>query len=233
MRIILQCIFAPDTNQYKRWLSSFRSIPKNETIIISGWVDPRFRKTVRDVVSSFPSVTLDLKETNTGKSRIINTIAQTVEFDHMIYMDSDIIITCIFDELEDLLVRSGFQVLAPNQRDDKRHSVLIYENQISVCKHRILYPNTVGIAGGMFIANRDTLLDFPHRDVGEYGPDDTFFFLDLISNERRVGVVETITVTHPYDTDMEYSTQKIKLLRDHLNNNIPITSKTNNVGSDG
>jgi hypothetical protein len=235
MNILLtQVIYIYNNNSFCRWRNSFNSIKKYKynfkiKILISGYVSEQFINLVNDTIRNQDIRNQDIRNQdifynkNVGKSLVINNIIDNKifdEYDIHIFMDSDIILennTII--ALYELFLKSKFDLLLPNHKQDIRHITKNISEITLIDDYKILWNkqyNQYSYAGGFFITTRNIMKKNKFDSVGQYGPDDTYFFKKLYENNIKIGLVDNIYIIHPFDIDIEYNNKKIEILKKFL-----------------
>lgn len=197
-KIILQVFFIINDMAYSRWNKSYLSIIKNiargYSYIIAGYVSDDYKGKINEFIKLGINIVLFNK--NMGKSYYINYITSYFNFDKIIYCDEDIIWP--YGEMEKLDL-CGIDlnkcVIVPRQLEDNRHYIL---NPINVVGNFIKLKNNYGFAGGVFISNRNTLMKYPHTNVGQYGPEDVLWFTEIGKDGIVVMLYNEISVIHPF-----------------------------------
>ncbi len=217
---IIQAIFCPDNYHLERQKNSLKSLKNckrevDSDIYLDGWV--KDDDTWRSLTSYIDKIGLNIlymnrRSNNVGKSRIINSLAELGDYDNIFYMDSDILLD--IDTIHRLrnvqLLLCKDVILVPNQREDSRHNLLIQKIKDSTNGEEILSSNlNIGIAGGVFLTKSIVLENHSFLDNGPYSSDDVHFFEETSRNDIKTYICKNIFVTHPFDTDKEYSKWKI------------------------
>jgi hypothetical protein len=213
MLTIVSVMFCPDKNNFERFKNSITSVlncglvNKNvEKIIIDGYSNTKYKSKINKLIDSFkssgPTVVLNFRENNIGKSSIVNENIPDTEL--VFYLDSDIIINNT--TLQDLInFQKDYDVVVPDQLEDCRHYKLLFEGKEFV-------PTTCvdGIAGGAIMMKTRVLKKIKFNNKGPYGSDDIEFFEQVIKNNYKIIVCES-SVIHPFDTNIDYYKWKLEM----------------------
>lgn len=164
-----------------------------------------FQKTNKGVV-------LYLSDKNVGKAEIVNYMYSLhSDCDYVVSMDSDLVWEgngLLFDEMvEAMELFPQFGLLSMEQTGNCCHLEGLF-SKTKNGRHKVRFGNYRSVAGGCFII-RKQLWDMigGYRDVGIYSADDAYVMLD-VSKTSKVGVLETISMFHPFDTDEGYKCWK-------------------------
>lgn len=221
MITILSLIFAPDINNYNRFVNSFNSIISSDLtnvnkIIIDGWVpDDNIWNSILSLSPIGDKITFFRRIHNIGKSSIINDNIPNITTDYILLLDSDIILQNSINRLSSL--SSTFDIIIPNQLEDNRHYTLFFkrstrdfENHISTGDESIFkITDPIGLAGGCIYTTTNILRYIPFSNKGSYGSDDVDFFERAITKYSIV-LCENIYIIHPHDNNKKYYDWKLK-----------------------
>lgn len=234
--LYVQPIFAPDENQMRRQLYSLHSLheyllkfPTKIEFCFGGWAKTNgkweiIRKTIELLFGKQKIIRFTR---NFGKATVVNQLIAdySYDYDYILTSDSDIKLLAdqghMFDRLisvAEQLSHKNFGLLSLNQTENCAHEKRLFINKMVLAVeyenrfyHEVIrwpkYPG--GIAGGsLFISKKFWKYIGGYKILGVYAGDDARIFEDAYKYGYFGAMIDTISVEHPWDKDLEYQKWK-------------------------
>lgn len=159
-----------------------------------------------------------LSEKNIGKAAIVNKVyAQNSECTHIISIDSDMIADEEYNFIDGMVWCiehfNDFGLLSTFQKGKDCQLWRGLTEKVSLEKHEICYGRYNCVAGGCIILKKEIWESIGgYCTEGKvYGFDDAIMMQDIHTKlKKKVGVINTVKLTHPYDDDKQYQSWKLK-----------------------
>ena len=171
-------------------LYSLRKISKRRKIYFIGWVNCEREKLEVLMRMLFPGCYILMTKMNWGKSFLINYIRVTQKLEkRVIIMDSDILVN---KKIEHFMNVGDYVIF--NQGGKSRHSNIVeylypLEKYVEINEKNYKY-----FGSGLIIMDRELLERYPF--VGVYGNDDTYFYINMIINNKKGYYIRDVKVWH-------------------------------------
>jgi len=238
--LFVQPIFCPDEIRTKRNIDSILSISEyykkypyeNIEIVFGGWtINDDYWNEVSGLIKEQFDVDCKRFDRNVGKATIVNDLVKGKEYDYLLTMDSDIVFSSyvpnmfkrlisIADKVKDIR-NKPFGLVSLNQTgqcchlENTKENSYEFENKIDkkVYTESIRWPNgPSGVAGGcLFLSKRLWDIVGGYKVFGVYAGDDAHMMLDCHVKGFSLQIIETISIIHPHDNDVEYQKWKVKV----------------------
>lgn len=236
MIIFVQPIFAPNQELLDKNISSIRSIKNiintnyDIKFLFGGWtINDEYWDTIVNEINGL-NIIYSIKrfDKNYGKAFVVNDLLlnQLEGYTYILTCDSDIIFKDNTNYIERLIsVDTVFcktynytlGVIGLNQEIGNCHMIeYLSQNSVNfngVENENIIWNNYAGgIGGGCFFTTTNMWRKCNgYKTMGVYAGDDAYYLLDCKNNGGFVGMFNSLSVIHPYETNSKYQEWKVKV----------------------
>lgn len=237
MFVFVKSIFCPNRDflsyNIKSLLSIldyWKKINKKCLFIFIGWIpEIHLMKSIYEILERFINKKIIFLSKNFGKYYVFNYIQKYISDDHfLLYFDHDIVIDNNDDSfynilhLPHLMTKYNINLIAFDQREDKRHRADVYKNCIYIEDH-LFYTNLnpYSLAMGAFIAKTNIFNKITFHLYSVYGMDDYELIneIKIKDNNKYSVLLSDICIIHPYYNNIEYLELKKNMVKFMLENN--------------
>jgi hypothetical protein len=152
-----------------------------------------------------------LNDKNIGKAEIINKVYDlNSECDYFISIDSDFIADEEYNFIDAMVWCitnfTDFGLLSTFQKENDQQLWGDLKKEQTIGSHVVGFDRYHGVAGGCIILKKDVWDLVGRYDTygGVYGYDDALLMQAVNSKNKKVGVIKTVKLTHPFDEDKKY-----------------------------
>jgi len=217
-------IFTPVYHRYESTVKSLTSVISHmdsasydcELFIgVNGYENNEMKEWLKSIRSD--KIKLYESDKNLGKAGIVNQMYQKHnDCTHIISIDSDM----VADEEDNFIDGmtwcienfTDFGVLSSYQKGSDQQLWKMLPKTEKKSNHEVGYGQYNGVAGGCVILRKKIWEEMEGYSTygGVYGFDDGLMMQSVHSMGKKTGVIKTVRLYHPNDTDQEYYDWKMK-----------------------
>jgi hypothetical protein len=152
---------------------------------------------------------------NVGKAALVNMVYEkTSNCSHFISIDSDMIADEQYNFIDEMVWCiehfPEFGVLSTFQKQNNQQLMDGLHQKVSREKHSVLFGQYNSVAGGCVVLTKEMWNTIGHYNTygGVYGFDDGLMMQAVHLRQKLCGVIETVKLIHPFDTDEQYKNWK-------------------------